>query len=87
MYRKNLGYSGELDAFSVYTAYLLWKDSLLPLLGVSYTSYKLYQDDDKNSLVSVIAGANVRPWRTLSFDLQGQYMNNKIYQNDLPFVL
>jgi hypothetical protein len=83
MYRKNLGYSGELDAFSVYTAYTLMEGLITPLLGVSYTTYKLYQDDDKNNLTSVIAGANVRPWRTLSFDLQGQYMNNKIYQNDL----
>jgi hypothetical protein len=82
-YRKNLGYSGELDAVSLYTAYTLMEGFLTPMLGVSYTTYKLYQDDDRNELMSVLAGANIRPWRKLSFDLQGQYMNNKIYQNDL----
>jgi lipopolysaccharide assembly outer membrane protein LptD (OstA) len=81
-YRKNLGYSGELDALSIYTAHTFMEGFITPLLGVSYASYKLYQDDNKNDLISVIAGANLRPWRTLSFDLQGQYMNNKIYQND-----
>jgi hypothetical protein len=81
-YRKNLGYAGELDAVSVYTARSFMEGFLTPMLGVSYTSYKLTQADDTNSLVSVLAGTNVRPWRMLSFDLQGQYMNNKIYQND-----
>ncbi|QQS38268.1 MAG: hypothetical protein IPM56_09130 [Ignavibacteriales bacterium] len=82
-YRKNLGYAGELDAVSLYSAYTLMEGLLTPSLGLSYTSYKLSKDSEKNNLTSLLAGINVRPYRMLSFDLQGQYMDNKIYKNDL----
>jgi hypothetical protein len=82
-YRKNLGYAGELDAISLYSAYSLLEGFITPSLGLTYTSYKLSKDSEKNNLTSVLAGVNVRPFRTLSFDLQGQYMDNKIYKNDL----
>jgi hypothetical protein len=82
LYRKNLGYSGEMDALSLYSAYTFLEGMLTPSLGVSYTTYKLSKDAEKNNLTSLLAGVNVRPWRALSFDLQGQFMNNKIYKND-----
>ncbi|OGU74072.1 MAG: hypothetical protein A2V93_07480 [Ignavibacteria bacterium RBG_16_34_14] len=86
IYRKNLGYAGELDAVSLYSAYSFFEGLITPSLGVSYTSYKLSKDDlDKNDLMSVLAGINYRPFRFLSFDLQGQYMNNKIYKDDYRF--
>jgi hypothetical protein len=80
--RKNFGYAGEMDAISLYTAFSQLEGLLTPSLGFSYTRYKLSADDPSNELVSVLAGANVRPFRTLSFDIQGQYLDNKIYQND-----
>jgi len=40
-----------------------------------------------NELVSLMAGTNIRPWRFLSFDVQGQYLNNKIYRNDWRLFL
>ena len=86
IYRKNLGYAGELDAVSLYTAYSFFEGLITPSVGVSYTSYKLSKDDsDKNNLMSLLAGINYRPLRVLSFDLQGQYMNNKIYKDDYRF--
>ena len=85
IYRKNLGYAGELDAVSLYSAYSFFEGLITPSLGVSYTSYMLSEDSDKNNLMSVLAGINYRPFRILSFDLQGQYMNNKIYKNDYRF--
>lgn len=84
-YRKTLGYAGELDAVSVYAARSYFDGFLTPSLGVAYTSYKLSADDDKNNLTTLLAGVNVRPYRFLSFDLQGQYMDNKIYKNDYRF--
>lgn len=80
--RKNFGYAGEMDAISLYTAFAQLNGLLTPSLGFSYTRYKLSADDPSNELVSVLAGTNYRPFRTLSFDVQGQYLNNKIYQND-----
>lgn len=81
-YRKTLGYSGELDAVSVGTARSFMDGFITPSLAVSYTTYKLSADSEENSLVSLLGGVNVRPWRFLSFDLQGQYISNKIYKND-----
>jgi len=81
-YRKTLGYAGELDAVSIYSAYTFLEGMLTPSLGLTYTSYKLSEDSEKNNLATVLAGVNYRPWKDLSFDLQGQYMNNKIYKND-----
>ncbi|MCL5029633.1 MAG: hypothetical protein M1480_11540 [Bacteroidetes bacterium] len=86
-YRKTFGYEGELDALSLYWAYSYLQGVVTPSFGVSYTTYKLSEADNENELVSVLSGVNVRPWNALSFDLQAQYMNNKIYQDDLRFFL
>lgn len=82
MYGKSLGYAGELDNVSIYSAYPLFYGLVTPSLGLSYSGYKLSASDEKNNVLSVLAGFNYRPLRILSFDLQGQYMNNKIYKND-----
>lgn len=85
-YRKTFGYAGEMDALSLYTAHSFLDGFITPSAGVSFTTYKLSKDDsDSNSITTVLAGLNIRPFRTLSFDLQGQFMNNKIYKNDLRF--
>lgn len=81
-YRKNLGYAGELDGISFYSARTFLDGFLTPSIGVSYTTYKLSKDADSNDIISFLGGVNVRPWRSWSFDLQGQYFNNKIYKND-----
>ncbi len=86
-YRKTFGYEGELDALSLYWAYSYLEGLITPSLGLTYTSYKLSEADNLNDLVAVLTGVNIRPWNTLSFDLQAQYMNNKIYQDDLRFFL
>jgi hypothetical protein len=80
--RKNFGYAGEMDAISIYTAFAALEGLLTPSFGLSYTRYKLSEDDPSNELVSLVAGTNFRPFRTLSFDIQGQYLNNKIYTDD-----
>jgi hypothetical protein len=82
-YRKTLGYAGELDAVSLYSGYTFFDGLLTPSIGLSYTSYKLSPDAETNNLTTLLVGTNIRPFRTLSFDLQGQYMDNKIYKDDL----
>ncbi len=81
-YRRTFGYSGELDGISFYTARSFADGFVTPSVGISFTNYKLSKDDPVNNITSVLAGVNLRPWSNLSFDLQGQYFNNKIYQND-----
>ncbi|MEW6507958.1 MAG: hypothetical protein AB1432_09465 [Bacteroidota bacterium] len=85
-YRKNFGYAGELDGISFYTARTFLDGFLTPSVGVSYTTYKLSKDSESNNIISFLSGLNVRPWKTWSFDLQGQYFNNKIYKNDFRIL-
>ena len=80
--RKNFGYAGEMDAISFYTAFATLEGLFTPSIGFSYTHYKLTPDDNYNEVTSLLGGFNYRPLRMLSFDLQGQYLNNKIYQDD-----
>ena len=80
--RMNLGYAGEMSSVSFYGALPVFEGYVTPSLGLSYTSYKQSSDSPTNNLTSVLGGVNVRPFRMLSFDLQGQYINNKIYKDD-----
>jgi len=85
-YRKTFGYAGEMDALSIYTARTFFDGFVTPSVGLGYTSYKLSADAETNNIISFLAGCNVRPFNVLSFDLQGQYFNNKIYQNDFRIL-
>jgi hypothetical protein len=86
-YRKTFGYEGELDAVSLYSAHTFFDGLLTPSVGLSFSTYKLSRDDVRNNLATILGGVNIRPWRSLSFDLQGQYLNNKIYKNDFRLFL
>lgn len=86
-YRKTMGYAGELDAVSLYTAKSIMEGFLTASAGFSYTSYKLTPESETNNLASVLLGINVRPFNAFSVDLQGHYMDNKIYKNDLRLLL
>jgi len=85
-FRKTFGYEGELGSISLYTAQSFDDGFITPSAGISFTSYKLSQDAETNNLTSILAGVNVRPLRNLSFDLQGQYFDNKIYKNDFRIL-
>lgn len=81
-YTKNFGYAGELDAISIYSNYRLFNGLLTPSIGIGYSNYKLSDTSPENSALYILLGTNFRPWRVFSFDIQGQYLNNKIYKND-----
>lgn len=85
-YRKNLGYAGELDAVSLYAGHSFYDGFFTPSAGISFTNYKLSEDSEKNNLTTILAGFNLRPWKNFSVDLQGQYMDNKIYKNDFRLL-
>ncbi len=81
--RKTFGYAGELLSASVYTSRTFMEGFITPSVGLAYTNYKLSEENEANDIISALAGVNVRPIKTLSFDLQGQFSDNKIYKNDL----
>ena len=87
MGRKTFGYAGELNSVSAYTARSFFEGLITPSLSLAYTNYKLSSDDASNDMFALLLGLNYRPWRTLSFDAQGQYLNNKIYKDDFRLLL
>lgn len=86
-YRKGSGYAGELDNISVYAAKSFIDGQITPSIGIAYTTYKLSKDAEKNNITSILAGINIRPWKKFSFDVQGQFFNNKIYRDDFRLLL
>ena len=85
-YKKTFGYAGQLDAISGYSAYTIADGLLTPSAGFSYTTYKLSPGAEENSITTILIGMNIRPFRKLSFDIQGQYMDNKIYKDDFRLL-
>lgn len=81
-YRKNLGYAGEMDAISFSLGKSFMEGLISPTVGFSYSNYKLSSAGEKEKLLTIVAGTNVRAWRSVSFDIQGQYLSNKFYNKD-----
>ncbi len=83
MYTKDVSYDGDLDGFNLQFTYPLMQGMLVPHVGAVYSSYALGENLDKTSTWVGVLGATVRPVKTLSLDIQGQYMTNKIYKSDM----
>lgn len=84
---RNLGYAGELSGASLSAGYPLFERTLTPTLLFSFAQYKLSEKADLESALSIALGAVYRPWTSLSFDTQLQWIQNKIYQNDMRLLL
>ena len=82
-YSGSDGYAGELQALSVEGTYPLFGKIVVPMAGFSYSSYRLSQESEQNSAVGVLLGAIVRPVPAFTFDVQGQWLNNKLMQRDM----
>ena len=67
---------------SLQGGYPVLDKKVVPSLGVSYAWYRFSPDSRANVAVALLAGAVVRPTNTFSFDLQGQWMTNKILTHD-----
>ena len=88
MYTKDLGYAGDLDGLNLQLTYPFFHGMLVPHLGALYSSYVYTPGDEgisseRSSTWAGVLGTTFRPLRSLSFDLQGQYMTNKIYKSDM----
>jgi hypothetical protein len=82
-YRGSTGYAGELNAVSLQGSCPLLQRMLIPTLGVSYTSYKLSASENTENTVAASLGLIARPLQMLSVDVQGQWLSNKVYKNDV----
>jgi hypothetical protein len=85
---RNVGYSGELSAASANAGCPFFENTLMPTLMVSYARYKLNESATKlDDALSVGLGVVYRPIPVLSLDTQAQWIQNKIYKNDMRLSL
>lgn len=86
-YSGSSGFAGELQSVNIQGTYPLFDRMVIPTAGVSYASYRLSADDVQNDAFSVMLGAIVRPVKTFSFDVQGQWLTNRVLSRDLRVQL
>lgn len=82
-YRGSNGYAGEQDNASIQATYPLFDNMFMPSVGLAYITYKLDEHAKREEGVAATLGATLRPMPQLSFDVQGQWLQNKIVQNDV----
>ncbi len=86
-YSGSNGYAGELQSVSLQGFYPLAEGKLTPAAGISWVSYRITADEERATAWSGQLGATYRPVPTFSIDVQGQYLTNRIYANDLRLFL
>jgi len=79
----NTGYGGELATVSANAGYPIFNNKLTPTVMISYAHYKLESDAPTADALSAAIGAVYRPVSALSLDLQLQWIQNKVYSNDM----
>ncbi|MEX2116114.1 MAG: hypothetical protein WEB37_04450 [Bacteroidota bacterium] len=82
------GYNGRINAASVHGGYPLLDNTLTPTASFTYGYYKLNRYQAKRDpALSGSLGAVYRPMPALSVDAQVQWIQNKIYKNDVRLFL
>ena len=78
------GSNGKINAASLNAGYPLLDNMITPTVNFSYGRYKLSQYDLKRDVaLSVALGVVYRPVTVFSVDTQIQWIQNKIYKNDV----
>jgi len=87
-FTRYMGYTGESDGVSAYGQKDIYKNKVSASASINYSNYKLgdYEVDKVNSFSGQI-GITYRPMPQLSFDLQGQFLINRIYKSDTRFLV
>jgi len=83
----NTGFGGELTAFSVNAGYPMFHNTLTPTVMIGYAHYNLNSDAPTADALSAAVGAVYRPIQALSLDAQVQWIQNKVYSNDMRLFL
>jgi hypothetical protein len=81
--RGNTGYAGELTSISLAGAYPLLDRMVVPNASVSFVSYRLSDAAPQEDAFAVALGATLRPVQAASLDIQGQWLRNKVFDNDM----
>jgi hypothetical protein len=86
-YSGSDGYAGELQSVSLQGYYPLSEGRFTPSAGLSWVTYRITAEEEREAAWSGQLGATYRPVPTFSIDVQGQYLTNQTYANDLRLFL
>ncbi len=86
-YAKSDGYAGELSSVSAQIFYPLLNRKIIPSISVSRSSYKLSDKSERYESFASVFGVAVNLINSISVDVQLHWLNNKVYKDDLRFLL
>ena len=86
-FTRNLGFAGDLNGLALQAAYPLADRMFVPMVALGYGSYKISPDAETNNVLNGTVGLTYRPVPSLSADLQGMYMQNRLYSDDMRVFL
>ncbi len=81
------GYAGSLDGVNAYFYRYYLGNRLMPTLQLSWASYKLDKQEERETLLSSALGLLYRPQRTWTLDTQFQVLHNEFYDWDTRLLL
>lgn len=83
-YSGTNGYAGMLNSVYAQVMYPMLDRTLIPTLGLSFASYRLFTDGSTNqSIFAASLGAVARPQPSYSIDVQLQWLRNPIASGDV----
>lgn len=85
---KYTGYSGESDGIVGYFYRDIYRSKLSVNVNLNYSRYKISEFTENGRITSLsgLLGFTFRPFRTISLDIQGQFIRNRIYKTDFRFL-
>ena len=82
-FTRNFGFAGELNGLAIQATYPLPDRIFVPMISAGYGSYKISPDAATNDVLNGSIGLTYRPIPSLSANIQTQYTQNRLYNNDL----
>jgi hypothetical protein len=80
------GYAGQLASFDAQGNYPLFERKLVPMVGVSFGTYRPNQSVNvRQDLFAGTVGVVARPVSQFSIDTQVQLLRNPVAENDVRF--
>ncbi len=86
-FTHNFGFAGDLNGIALQAAYPLQDRVFIPMISAGYGSYKISPDAETNNVLNGSLGLTYRPVSSTSANIQMQYTQNRLYNNDVRIFL
>ncbi len=86
-FTRNFGFAGEMNGLAIQATYPMPDRIFVPMVAAGYGSYKNSPDAETNNVLNGSVGLTYRPVPSLSANIQTQYTQNRLYNNDVRLFL